>query len=80
MPQAIVTKWIPATNTKPARIKASTTGERSFTITVPMEDCNAHAFAARLLARQLRWTGEMVEGYTPEGSVFVLTYGPKFEI
>jgi hypothetical protein len=80
MPQAISTKYISATNTKPARIKATTGGGYSLTISYPHDDCNPHIRAAQMLARKMGWGGTMIEGHTTEGSVFVFSYGDKFEI
>lgn len=82
MKQCITTKYIGPTDTKGARIKATTgNGKHSSTIAYPHEDsCNAHALAALDLARKLGWTGALVEGGTATGSVFVFADGDKFEI
>jgi len=79
MPQAISTKYLGPTNTKPARIKATTGG--GYSLTIPYSyDGNPHMAAAQMLARKMGWGGTMIEGHTTEGSVFVFSYGEKFEI
>ena len=79
MPQAIITKYIGPTNTKPSRIKATTGG--GYSLTIPFQhNCNPHMAAAKLLAQKMGWGGTMIEGHTTEGSVFVFSYGDKFEI
>jgi hypothetical protein len=66
--QSILTKFIPASNTRGSRIKAVQSGWSdkreciSVTIAYPYE-CNqdqAHALAARLLAEKLNWHGRYV--------------------
>jgi hypothetical protein len=79
MPQAIITKYVGPTNTKPARIKAATGG--GYSLTIPYSyDGNPHMAAAQMLARKMGWGGTMIEGHTTEGSVFVFSYGDKFDI
>lgn len=68
--QTILTKYLPATNTRGARIKAVQSGWsdkrecNSVTIPYPHElsGDETHAVAARLLAEKLGWHGEMVCG------------------
>jgi hypothetical protein len=81
--QAIVTKYISATDTKGARIKA-TCAAGSITVPFPHEwDVEAaHAAAAMALVRKLGWEsreryGDWVAGGLPDtsGFVFVSTEG-----
>jgi hypothetical protein len=86
MKQSILTKFIPATNTKPRRVKATTSNKKhSTTLSHALVDdgrfdTEAHAYAARLLAYKLGWVGTMVQGYSLEGCVFVFVDGPKIEL
>lgn len=70
--QSIITKYLPATNTLGARIKATASGcNKSVTIPFPYEYTNdrAHWEAARILLGQLPWqdvnwyAGEIKSGY-----------------
>jgi hypothetical protein len=67
MRQAIVTKFIPHTNTHGARISAKCAATRIF---VPYYYGNKdpHAIAADTLARKLEWYGEWFAGGIPDGS------------
>lgn len=75
--KAILTKVLPATNTKPTRIKAYTEGGNS--ITLSWSECDdegrtqaeAHGYAARKLARKMNWPGVLLGGGTIEGYCFV---------
>ena len=72
--QYIQTKYLPATNTKGSRIKATTSfGNDSVTIAYDYSlDCEqAHAKAAMELARKLEWNGEYAAGGNDSGYVFV---------
>jgi len=67
--QAIVTKFLGPTNTRPSRIKA-TCQARSITLSWehawnPMGN---HRAAAQALATQLGWHGRWIEGDLPDGS------------
>ena len=69
---AIVCKYIPATNTKGARIKASTDGH-SVTIAYPHERSDGddkYRAAAEALCKKLGWTHRMVGGFTGKAWVF----------
>jgi hypothetical protein len=71
--QFIQTKYLPATNTKGSRIKATTSfGNDSITIAYDYSlDCEqAHAKAAMELARKLEWNGEYAAGGNDSGYVF----------
>jgi len=75
--KAIITKYLPATNTKPARIKASTEGGNSITISYPSDDMSqeaAYRKAAEALCAKMNWTGQLYGGGTENGYVFV--FGP----
>lgn len=75
--KAILTKCLPATDTKPTRIKAYTEGGNS--ITVSWSECDAsnrtqaeaHGYAARKLAEKMHWPGVLLGGGTVEGYCFV---------
>ena len=64
--QSILTKYIPPTNTRGARIKAVQSGwndkRQCASITIPypheLNTDQAHALAARMLAEKLDWPGQ----------------------
>lgn len=73
--QAILTKVIPATNTKPTRIKASSAS--GFSVVKTYHNCDGneaqkHREAAQALADKLQWKNEMAQGGTKDGYAFVL--------
>jgi len=81
---AITTKHIPATNTKPTRIKAFTESGLSMTISVhALPDSNSghpdvmHYAAAAILAAKYGWDkppyGRMIQGGVKDGYVHVFT-------
>jgi len=75
--KAIVTKYLPATNTKPARIKATAEGGNSVTISYPQDDISqeaAYRKAAEALCAKMKWPGQLFGGGTENGYVFV--FGP----
>lgn len=74
--KAITTKYLPATATRGARIKAEAHGVKPLTISYWSDD-NAHAAAALALARREGWSGELIEGGRPDGrgDVFVFAAG-----
>jgi len=65
MRQAIVTKYLGPTNTKPARIKAIASSARP-TVTIPWDHAwsieQNHEFAAKLLRERLEWSGILQAG------------------
>jgi len=72
--QYIQTKFLPASNTKGSRIKATTSfGNDSITIAYDysLDTEQAHAKAAMKLARKLEWNGEYAAGGNDSGYVFV---------
>lgn len=71
--QAILTKHIGATNTKPSRIKAYSASGLNVTINFPYldhEEDNYRAAAVEL-CEKYGWKGELVGGSTKEGYAFV---------
>lgn len=74
MRQAITTKYLPATNVKGSRIKASC--QRS-SVTLSWDDSlnidGNHAAAAQALADKLNWGGEWLGGFDKDNrGVFVM--------
>ena len=67
--KAITTRWIPATNTKPTRIKARDGDGNSVTIGIPAydadksSDVDVHAVAAIQLMDKMEWDGELKGGW-----------------
>ncbi len=72
--KAIVTKFLPATNTRGARIKAYDMDGNATTISYPHDEHNAdkHRRAAEALCKKMGWTGakRLVEGSIKGGCVF----------
>ena len=74
--QAIETKYLPATNTRGSRIKATSASGISVTVPYPHElsGMACHWEAARALVAKLGWTGAAyVGGGTKGGYVFIGT-------
>ena len=70
--KAIVVKYLPATNTKPSRVKASVEGLPAKTIGYHSADGCPYREAATQLAKELEWSGRLVEGDIQSGvKVFV---------
>lgn len=72
--QTIETRIIPATNTKPTRIKATASGGigKIYPINQNLyRDEQNHAAAAQLLMTKLDWYGTMAGGHTKQGMVWV---------
>lgn len=67
--KAITTKYLPVTETKPARVKARTDANKTVTVGCSAfdSDDDAHRGAARQLAKLLGWTGNMASGTTHRG-------------
>ena len=80
--QAITTKYLGPTHTKGARIKATSANGESVTVSrnsaLRIED--SHKEAAGELCVRLDWHGELVEGSTPDGYVYVFMTGDKLEV
>jgi hypothetical protein len=66
--KAIITKYLPATNTKPSRIKASD-GRNMSVIGYPHElsSQQAHAKAATALCKKMGWNWKMTGGGLENG-------------
>ena len=79
--KAICTRYIPATDTKGARIRASAEGVRSIFISHWSAD-DSHLEAALTLARKYGWTGTLVRGGLPDGrgDCFVFINGQRVEV
>lgn len=72
--QAISTKYLPATNTRGSRVKASSASGLSVTVPYPHElsGMACHWEAAKALVAKLGWEAdEFVGGGTPTGYVFI---------
>jgi hypothetical protein len=71
--QTITTKYLPATNTRGARIKA--TSASGISVTMPLDYSltisEAHRNAMISLCEKLKWTGTLAEGNTKNGYVYV---------
>jgi len=72
--QTITTKYLSATNTKGARIKATHTGgytsvTEGYDYALNSED--NYCKVAELLAKKLNWDGKFIGGHTKDGMVFV---------
>ena len=67
--KAILTRYLPATNYRGSRIKASAEGVPSLTIGYPHEynTSKAHGHAAKLLRDRQGWNTRMVGGGLPNG-------------
>jgi hypothetical protein len=70
--KAIRTKFIPATNTKPARISATAEGGNRVVVSYDHEGTQeqAHAQAALALCAKMGWTGALVAGGLEDCYVF----------
>lgn len=81
MSKTICTRYIPATDTKGARVRASAEGVRSIFISYWAAD-DAHLEAALTLARKYGWSGTLVRGSLPDGrgDCFVSINGQRVEI
>jgi hypothetical protein len=86
--QAIVTRYIPATNTKPSRVKATAdAGSVMLSWNCALNIENNHAFVAKALAEKFGWRGAWYQGGMPgSGFAFVCLNaidgdnGPAFSI
>jgi len=72
--QTITTKYLGATNTKGARMKATHTGgytsiTEGYDWALNNED--NHMVVAHMLAQKLKWDATYIGGHTKEGMVFV---------
>jgi hypothetical protein len=71
--KAIETKFLGATNHKPARVVATSTGGHRLVVSWDDGLCDAsnHTRVAQALAKQLSWNMQYVMGWTKAGAVFV---------
>jgi len=77
--QAIITKYLPATNTKGSRIKATA---EAGSVTIPysyeVNEAGAHRLAAQALTDKLGWTtnsyGALIGGGLPNNSGYVFVF------
>ena len=72
--KAILVKYLPFTNYKPARVKAIVHRNLSFTVSVSEYSSNdeARLAAAQAIAENLCWRGKYIKGTLPNGdTVFV---------
>ncbi len=74
----IITRYMPATNCRGARIKALAKSGPALTVTIPypheLSQSEAHASAARALCERMNWNPVTLhQGYAPtDGYVFVM--------
>lgn len=72
MSQSIITKHLPPTGRRGARIKATSASGVSVTVAHGYGDeFEEHAAACRALAEKLQWHGEWIGGSTRDGFAFV---------
>ena len=72
--RTISTRFLPTTNTKPTRIKATVSeGKQSVTVSYDhgMNAEQNHKAVATALMHKLGWEGRMLGGHTGTGMVFV---------
>lgn len=81
---AIMTKYLPATAKRPARVKAYTCMGAHLTIAYDdsLNSVSAFAKAAVALARRMGWaySGNLISGGIKDGYVFVFTNSATFDI
>lgn len=82
--QAITTKFLGATNTKPARIKATSGSGISVTVSknYGVTEIQEHARAVIALCKKLNWTnrGKFLMGGTTDGYCAVFPDSDSFEV
>lgn len=81
--KAIETKYLPATNNRGSRIKATAEGgdkPNTITISYPHEfdGMAAHAQAALALAKKMNWNGDLIGGGLQDTYVFIFADSPSF--
>jgi hypothetical protein len=71
--KAIITKYIPATNTRGSRIKAFDCDKNSVVISYPHELSGEAVYkqAAVRLCEKMKWSTDLLGGGTSNGYVFV---------
>lgn len=66
--KAIITKYIPASNSKGSRIKASAEGVGSIYLSYPHEAHEPHLEAAKALCAKYNWPANLIGGGLPDKS------------
>lgn len=79
--KAICTRFIPATETQGARVRASAEGVPSVLISHWSAD-DSHLEAALALARKQGWSGTLIRGGSADGrgDYFVFANGQRYEV
>ena len=79
---SIETKYCGPTNYKGSRVIADAGDGRRVTIQYndELNSEAAHAEAAMALCKKMKWTGELVEGATRRGYVFVFAEGERYKV
>lgn len=70
MSVAIIVKYLPWTNHRPARHKASANGH---SVTIPAD--KGPDAAARALLERMKWSGVWIRGWTETGAVYAALAG-----
>lgn len=85
--QVIETRYHGATNSRPARIIATPSGNSVTQAVISRDSASdddniAHGEAARVLAGKMGWRGEMIGGHTRDGMVwvFVAEQSPRIHL
>lgn len=76
--KAILVKYLPFTNHKPARVKAIVHRSLSVTVSVSEYASNdeARLAAAKAIAESLSWRGKYIKGTLPNGDVVFVEEDP----
>ena len=76
--KAILVKYLPFTNHKPARVKAIVHRSLSVTVSVSEYASNdeARLAAAKAIAENLNWRGKYIKGTLPNGDVVFVEEDP----
>lgn len=70
-----MTQYVPATNTRGARIKATAEGVGSIFVSYQYGSVyDEHVNAAKTLAKKYGWTGTLVGGGRPDGRGYVFVF------
>lgn len=80
--KAISTKYRGPTNSRGPRVYASDGNGNRASIPYPHElsEIAVHAAAAVALCQKMKWSGELIGGYTRDGCVFVFADSDRFEV
>jgi len=79
--KAILTKYLPATNTRGSRVKATAEGVRCITIPYPYELSgeDVHRAAAAELCKRHGWPTELVGGGLPDQTGYAFCFVERGE-